>query len=312
MKNQEISVVIPVHNEEVNVGILHQRLTKVLNNIGKSYEIIFIDDGSTDNTYKNLLKLNNVKIIKFRKNFGQTAAWSAGFEHAKGDIIITLDGDLQNDPEDIPLLLKKLDEGYDVVSGWRINRNDNFTKKIFSNMANCLRRVLLKDNIHDAGCSLKAYRKECFEDIDLYGEMHRYIHAILRWKGFKIGEIKVSHHPRIYGKTKYSLARIFKGYIDLLNVLFWKKYSNRPLHLFGGIGILLGTFGFILGIVLLIARQFFNKPLSQSQLPLIAVLFFIVGIQFFISGLISDIMIKSYYGNEKIRKPYSIKEVIEK
>ena len=202
MKELDISIIIPVHNEEDNVTTLHSRLTTTLNSLGKSYEIIFVDDGSTDNTYARLLKLNNTKIIKFRKNFGQTAAWSAGFEHARGKIIITMDGDLQNDPEDIPALLHKLEEGYDVVSGWRIDRHDKFTKKLFSKFGNFFRRILLKDDIHDAGCSLKAYRRECFADFDLYGEMHRFIHAILKWKGFKVGEVKVHHHQRIYGKTK--------------------------------------------------------------------------------------------------------------
>lgn len=312
MKELDISIIIPVHNEEDNVAILHSRLTATLNSLGKSYEIIFVDDGSTDNTYARLLKLNNTKIIKFRKNFGQTAAWSAGFEHALGKIIITMDGDLQNDPEDIPLLLHKLEEGYDVVSGWRINRHDSFAKRFFSKLGNFLRRVLLKDDIHDAGCSLKAYRRECFDDFDLYGEMHRFIHAILKWKGFKVAEVKVRHHPRIHGKTKYGFVRVFKGYLDLLNILFWKKYSARPLHLFGGLGLLFGTLGFLLGVGLLIARQFFGKPLGQSQIPLIAVLLFIVGLQLFLSGLMSDILIKNYYGGRQSRRPYSIEKVIER
>ncbi|MEM4245386.1 MAG: glycosyltransferase family 2 protein [Candidatus Nanoarchaeia archaeon] len=305
----DISIVIPVYNEERNVRILYDEIKKTMDHLGKKYEVIFVDDGSTDNTFNELTKLN-AKVIKFRKNFGQTAALAAGFDHAKGNVIITMDGDLQNDPKDIPLLLTKINEGYDVVSGWRWKRHDTFTKKLASKIANKMRRVLINERIHDSGCSLKAYKKECFHDIDLMGEMHRYLPAILGWKGFKIGEVKVSHRPRSYGKTKYGGGRIVKGFLDLLNVLFWRKYSNRPLHMFGGFGLLLTTCGFLLGIGLLIARQFFHYSLGASQLPLLAVLMAVIGIQFFISGLMADISIKNYYKNG--RKTYSIEKIVEK
>jgi glycosyltransferase involved in cell wall biosynthesis len=305
----DISVVIPVYNEERNVAILYSEIKKVMDSTGKKYEIIFIDDGSADGTFSELAKLN-VKVIKFRKNFGQTAALSAGFSNSKGKVIVTMDGDLQNDPADIPLLLAKIDEGYDVVSGWRWNRHDKLGKKVASRIANRMRTMLINERIHDSGCALKAYRRECFDEIDLMGEMHRYLPAILGWKGFKIGEVKVNHRARSYGRTKYGVTRIVKGFMDLLNVLFWRKYSNRPLHVFGGIGIVMTTLGVIMGFGLLVARQVFGYRLGQSQLPLLAVLMAIIGIQFFISGLMADISVKNYYKNG--RKTYSIEKVVEK
>jgi len=305
----DISVVIPVYNEEENVSILYSEIKKAMDSIGKKYEIIFIDDGSTDRTFEELFK-TKAKIIKFRKNFGQTAALSAGFSHAKGKVIVTMDGDLQNDPADIPVLLAKIDEGYDVVSGWRWKRHDKMGKRIASKIANRLRTYLINERIHDSGCALKAYRRECFDEIDLMGEMHRYLPAILGWKGFKIGEVKVNHRARSYGRTKYGVTRVVKGFMDLINVVFWRKYSNRPLHVFGGIGIVMGTLGVIMGILLLIARQFFGYKLGQSQLPLLAVLMAIIGVQFFISGLMADISVKNYYKNG--RKTYSIEKVVEK
>jgi len=226
----DISIVIPVYNEEENVEILHSELKEVMNKY--NYEIIFVDDGSSDNTFHNLSQINddNLKIIKLRKNFGQTASLSAGFSNAKGKIIVQMDGDLQNDPKDIPKLIENLD-GYDMISGWRYNRNDPLSKKILSKFANSIRGLFIKERIHDSGCSLKAYKRECFEDIDLYGDMHRYIPALLGWKGFRIGEVKVNHRPRKFGKTKYNITRLTRGFLDLMNILFWRKYSERPLYL---------------------------------------------------------------------------------
>ena len=307
----KISVVIPVYNEEQNVSLLHKKLSELLSRMKQKYEIIFVDDGSTDNTFRELSKLKNANVIKFRKNFGQTAAMSAGFREAKGDIIISMDGDLQNNPEDIPRLVNKIQEGYDVVCGWRIQRNDTFTKKLLSRIANTLRRILITEAVHDSGCSLKAYRRECFEDIDLYGEMHRYIPALLGWKGFKITEIKVSHHQRKYGKTKYGYARVAKGLMDLINVLFWRKYSTRPLHLFGGTGLVLSMLGLLLGFGLVVARHFYGYALATSNLPLLAVFLFVIGLQFFISGLMADISVKNYYGTNG-RRNYSIEKIVKK
>jgi len=306
----DLSIVIPVYNEEKNVALLHQSIRNTLDKTDFKYEIIFVDDGSTDNTFNILNNLKKVKIIKFRKNFGQTAAMMAGFENSNGKVIVSLDGDLQNDPSDIPKLLDKLNEGYDVVSGWRYNRQDSFGKKAFSKIANSFRQLLVKDPIHDSGCSLRAYKKECFSDLQLHGEMHRYIPAILAWKGFKLDEVKVNHLPRKYGKTKYNMWRVTKGFMDLINVWFWRKYSNRPLHIFGGFGLILTLFGFVLGISLLILRQFYGMSLGQSQLPLLAVLMVVIGVQFFISGLMADISIKNYYSNG--RRTYSIEKIVEK
>jgi len=307
----DLSIVIPVYNEENNVKILHQKIVDVCNRLGKSYEIIFVDDGSQDKTLENLKRLNNLKIICLRKNCGQTAAMDAGFKEAKGSVIITMDGDLQNDPEDIPKLLDKLDEGYDVVSGWRFERKDPFMKRFISRGANFLRKFFVSDGIHDSGCSLKAYRKECFESVDLYGVMHRFIPAILKWKGFKIAEVKVSHHPRHHGKTKYGWRRIVKGFVDMISVWFWRKYSNRPLHLFGGAGLLLSGLGFVVGVYLFIARLFFGMSLQNRIWPLVSVFMVLAGIQLFVSGILADIAVKNYYSKSKERS-YLVKEIIKK
>src|SRR3989344_3010121 len=305
----DISIVIPVYNEAENVEILHRKLVDVLSKTKKKWEIIFVDDGSRDGTFSKLKKLKTVKVVRHRTNFGQTAAMVSGIKESKGRVIVMMDGDLQNDPEDIPKLLYKMGEGYDVVSGWRANRKDSFSKRYFSKAANLLRGFLVKDPIHDSGCSLKAYKRECFDDLDLYGEMHRYIPALLRWKGFKIGEVKVHHYKRKFGKTKYGFNRVLKGFLDLINVWFWRKYSTRPLHVFGGVGVLLIGFGSLFGLYLIYLRLIGRISLVNSSLPLLAILCVIIGVQFFVSGLLADIAVKSYFriknGNTKI------KEVIE-
>ena len=305
----EYSIVIPVYNEVQNVSELYSRLKSVLSKLKKSYEIIFIDDGSTDNTYKVLEKINDktVKIIKFRKNFGQTAAWDAGFKHAQGNFIITMDGDLQNDPHDIPKLIKKLRESYDVVSGRRVKRKDNFSKKLFSLFSRQLRKFIINDNVHDSGCSLKIYKKECFKDLDLHGEMHRYITEILALRGFKIGEVKVNHLPRKKGKTKYNLIRLPKGFLDLIVIAFWQKYSARPIHLFGGMGILMSLLGVVTGLYLVYLKFAEGISIANRPLLLLAVLLVVLGIQFIIFGLIADILVKMYYSGSK--KNYYIEKI---
>ena len=211
-----LSVVVPLYNEEGNVEELHKKIVEACRALGKPFEIVFIDDGSTDNTNGKCRNLSPLKLITFRKNFGQTAAFDAGIKNSRGEIIVTMDGDLQNDPADIKLLLAKLDEGYDIVSGWRKNRKDPLMKNFSSRLANIARKILIDDGIHDSGCSLKAYRRECFEDVDLFGEMHRFIPALLKVQGFKIAEIPVSHHPRRHGVTKYSWKRGVKGLVDMI------------------------------------------------------------------------------------------------
>ena len=305
----KISIVVPLYNEEGNVEELHKKIVKSCNQLKKGYEIIFVDDGSTDKTVKLVKKLSPLKLIELRKNFGQTAAFDAGFKEAKGEIIITMDGDLQNDPNDIPLLLKKMGEGFDVVSGWRKNRKDSIEKKIFSRSANILRKILLKDSIHDSGCSLKAYKAEALKTIDLYGEMHRFIPAILELDGWKVGEVVVSHHPRIHGTTKYNWKRGLKGFVDMVFIWFWRSYSSRPIHFFGGGGLVLIFLGMLILIWMTIEKLFFNASISERIWPLIGVFIVILGVQFLIFGLLTDIIIKIYYKSND-RMNYSIKNVI--
>lgn len=321
-----LSVVVPLYNEEGNARELHKRikdacqaLTPTLSSSltpalsqngrgGKWYEIIFVDDGSTDGTAKDCAGLTPLKLIRFRKNFGQTAAFDAGIKEAQGEIIITMDGDLQNDPADIKLLLDEMDKGYDVVSGWRWQRKDTFMKKFFSRTANLLRKILIKDNIHDSGCSLKAYKRECFQDVDLFGEMHRFIPAILELQGYRVGEVKVSHHPRVHGKTKYNWKRGLKGFVDMVEIWFWRKYSNRPLHLFGGGGIILSFLGVVILIWMAIAKIFFGASLSEKIWPMVGTFLILVGIQLFVFGLLAGILIKNYYKNRG-NMNYSIREI---
>jgi glycosyltransferase involved in cell wall biosynthesis len=273
------------------------------------YEIIFVDDGSKDKTRAEAMACTPVKLVVFRKNFGQTAAFDAGIKAATGGIIITLDGDLQNDPADIPLLLEKIDAGYDVVSGWRYKRRDPWSKTIPSRIANFLRTCLIHDRIHDSGCSLKAYRRECFNDVDLFGEMHRFIPAILQLEGFRVAEVKVSHHPRLHGVTKYNWKRGMKGFVDMLAIWFWRKYSHRPLHLFGGVGVVLFLLGSAILLWMLALKLYFGASLAERLWPLVGIFFTLVGIQFFISGLLADISVKSYY-QARGRMNYNIREVI--
>lgn len=304
-----LSIIVPLYNEEGNVKELYRRITKACQKIGRSFEIIFIDDGSEDGTVKETENLTPLRLIKFRKNFGQTAALDAGIKQAKGEIIITMDGDLQNDPDDISLLLDKMNEGYDIISGWRWKRKDSLLKKIFSRGANLLRKILVKDHIHDSGCSLKAYKRECFEDIDLFGEMHRFIPAMLQLQGFTVGEVKVNHHPRIHGKTKYNWKRSVKGLTDMVAVWFWRKYANRPLHLFGGGGILFSLLGTLILIWMAIIKIFYGASLSEKIWPLVGLFLILVGIQLFVSGLLADIAVRNYYKSRK-KMNYSIKEII--
>jgi glycosyltransferase involved in cell wall biosynthesis len=310
-----ISVVIPIYNEEENIKELHRRLSDVLPAITENYEILFVDDGSTDSSFAILKELNredkSVKVLKFRRHFRQSAAIAAGFDYSNGDLVITMDGDLQNDPGDIPKLIDELKKGdYDVVCGWRFDRADTKLKILFSKMANRLRRRFTNEDIHDSGCTLRVYKKECTTDLELYGEMHRYIPALLLWKGYKIGEVKVKHHERRHGKTKYSWRRIIKGFLDLIVVIFWQKYSARPIHVFGGLGLLLSVVGGIISLYMVISRLFFGMGLADRPLFLVSIFMIIVGVQFVVTGVLADIMLKVYYG-QKERKPYLVEMVVE-
>lgn len=307
----KISVVVPVYNEAGNVKELHEEIVDVCKKNKYKYEIIFIDDGSNDETVKICKELKPLKLIEFRKNFGQTAAMDAGIKAANNDYIITMDGDRQNDPNDIPAMLNYLiDNDLDVVSGWRKNRKDSFMKKFVSRVANFLRYLIVHDGIHDSGCSLKAYKKECFENINLYGEQHRFIPALLKIKGFNVGEIVVNHRPRTSGVTKYNWKRTIKGFVDMVSVWFWNKYSTRPLHLLGGSGLCFMFLGFICGIWSIVIFASGAKMSNNIFPPLLTVFFVIIGLLLFVFGLMSEIMIKTYYGTT-LDSPYNIKSITE-
>ena len=308
--SMEISVVIPVMNEEGNVAELHREIVETCVAHNYTYEVIFVDDGSSDRTIEIIKGLSPVKLIEFRKNFGQTAAMDAGIKAAQYDYVVTMDGDRQNDPADIPAMLNFIEsEGLDVVSGWRKNRKDSFAKHFVSRGANQLRKLLINDRIHDSGCSLKVYRRACFKGISLYGEMHRFIPAILKIKGFKVGEVVVNHRARTAGVTKYNWRRTLKGLIDMISVWFWNKYSVRPLHLLGGLGISAMILSILAG-----AWTFYQfligQSMSDSAWPLVTMFLFLGGLQLFISGLLADIIIKNYFETTKDHS-YSIARVIE-
>lgn len=312
--NLSISVVIPLLNEEDNLPELYNRLRDILLSYSNS-EIIFIDDGSTDDTFNILLQIHEkdptIKIIRLRRNFGQTAALSAGFDQAHGDVIVTMDGDLQNEPEDIPRLIEKIKEGYDIVCGWRVDRNDPFiSKRIPSKISNWLAHQLTGVDIHDNGCTLKAFRKDVIKNIRLYGELHRYIPGVASWMGVSITEIPVKHNPRIHGKSKYNVSRLLRGILDLVTVKFLISYSTRPMQLFGIPGIISGFFGVLIGVYLSITRFFFSQSIADRPLLLLAVLLTILGIQFFSMGLLGEIIVRTYY-EALDKKIYMSREVIE-
>lgn len=314
----ELSVVVPVLNEEENLRELHFHLTEVLRKLGIKYEVIIVDDGSTDNSlliFEEMVKVDpNLIVIRFRRNFGQTAAISAGFAQASGEVIVTMDGDLQNDPQDIPRLLAKLNEGYDVVSGWRADRKDKFlTRRIPSILANKLICKITGVELHDFGCTLKAYRKEIAKNVRLYGEMHRFIPALASWVGARIVEVKVAHHPRTRGKSKYGLSRTVRVLLDLITVNFLLKFSTRPIQVFGKIGLLSGFIGFLICAYLSIAKIFFpsDQTSLNERMPmlLLGILLIFVGMQFITMGLLGEIIVRTYHESQD--KPvYVIRDII--
>ena len=301
-------MVVPVFNEEENVELLYKETKDALEKLAKDYEIIFVDDGSTDKTYSQLKKLSPLTIIKFRTNSGQSAALDAGIKQARGEIIFTLDGDGQNDPADFSLLYKKLTQGFDVVCGWRHKRKDSFSRRFISYGARVLRLLLVDDRVHDAGCTLRVYRRECFVDLDLYGELHRMIPALLRWRGFRIGEVKVNHRPRIHGRSKYNLTRAVKGFLDMIYIWFWRKYAQRPLHFFGGLGL---AFNFLGGLILALMaylKVFYHYHLSDKIWPLVGFFLIMIGIQLLATGLLAAREVEKdksvrYYISEVIHSP---------
>jgi glycosyltransferase involved in cell wall biosynthesis len=308
----KISVVIPVYNEQDNVGELHERLDRVLD--ASDAEFIFVDDGSSDDTFARLRDIaqrdKRVRVIRFRRNFGQTAALSAGIDHARGEIIVPMDGDLQNDPNDIPRMLAKLDEGYDVVSGWRKNRQDSFQRRLPSIIANRLISWISGVRLHDYGCSLKAYRKDVIEDVRLYGEMHRFVPIYASWQGARVTEMVVEHHARTHGKSKYGFERIIKVVLDMIVVKFLSSYSTKPIYVFGGFGLFalfMSAFTFTWMIYL---KAIGYADFVQTPLPLVTVMFLLVGCLSVLLGLVAELSIRTYYESQD-KRTYSIKAIEE-
>lgn len=299
-----ISLVVPVYNEEENLPLLFDAIHKVMDALDHAWELILVDDGSRDNSLAVLNELvakdsQHVRVVVFRRNFGQTAAIAAGIDHAAGEVVILLDADMQNDPADIPMLLAKLDEGYDVVSGWRKDRKDTYlTRTLPSNAANWLISTVTGVHLHDYGCTLKAYRRDVLTDFRLYGEMHRFIPVFAHAVGARITEIPVHHHPRKYGKAKYGLERTLKVLLDLFTVKFLLDYSRKPIYLFGGTGLSLIIVSTLALLGLLVRRIFWGVPVLTSPFFLIAVMFVIMGFQSILMGLIAELQVRTYYESQ--------------
>jgi dolichol-phosphate mannosyltransferase len=311
----EVSVFLPVYNEEPNLLPLHAKLDEALKALGRSAEIIYVDDGSSDgslNVLRQIAQLDNrVRVVALKRNYGQTAAMAAGIDAAKGDVLIPMDADLQNDPADIVRLLSKMDEGYDVVSGWRKNRQDTLvTRKIPSMIANRLISWIGGVPLHDYGCSLKAYRRESLEDVKLYGEMHRFIPIYAAWAGARVTEIPVTHHPRTMGQSKYGLSRTIKVVFDLITIKFMASYQTKPLYLFGFAGLL--TFGVsLLSALLACLMKFADWPhhadFIQTPLPVMAMVMLVLGIQLFLMGLLAEMLVRTYHESQS-KRIYAVRE----
>lgn len=305
-KKYKVSIFIPVYNEEENLPLLQEKINNALSDGNISYEVIYVDDGSRDNSYNVLAdiaaKNSNVKVVKFRRNYGQTAAMSAGIDAAEGEILIPMDADLQNDPSDIPRLLEKINEGYDVVSGWRKDRKDTFiNRKLPSVIANKLISVISKVSLHDYGCTLKAYKHEVLKDIRLYGELHRFIPVCASWVGARVTEIPVKHHERQFGESKYGINRTLKVVLDLLVIKFLTDYSTKPIYVFGGVAFLsfiLSTLSFMWAIGL---KIFSGVQLDGTPLPIIGAMFFTVSIQLAMMGVLADMVMRTYYESQDKR-----------
>ncbi|WOX56646.1 glycosyltransferase family 2 protein [uncultured Methanoculleus sp.] len=290
----DISIVIPVYNEAENVPLLSRKLRDDLSSLGRTYEVIFIDDGSTDDTFVKLKEVqadgDHIRIIKFRRNFGKAAALNTAFRLVQGEVVITMDGDLQDDSAEIPKFLDKIDEGYDLVSGWKYPRNDPVTKTAPSKIFNRLTCWMTGVNLHDFNCGFKAYKREVTDVLHLYGELHRYTPVLANYYGFKIAEVTVRHHPREFGKSKYGAKRVIKGFLDLITVKFLTSYASRPLHVFGVPGILSLFVGFFIGLYLVILKYLRDIALSERPLLLLSILLILLGLQFFSIGLLGEMI----------------------
>jgi len=312
----ELSVVIPVYNEEENVEPLFREIKGILASLGKSFEIIAVDDGSKDGTFPVLSRLHcaesSLKVVRLKRNFGQTAALAAGLAHADGDIVVLMDGDLQNDPADIPALLAKLDEGNDLVAGWRYNRRDSFfNRRLPSMIANRLISWMTTVKLHDYGCTLKAMRKDVAKGLRLYGEMHRFIPAIAYERGAQVTELKVNHRPRAHGTSKYGISRTLRVILDLLTVKFLSSYSTRPAHIFGPIGVISGLIGFALALYLTVQKLFYDLDIGSRPLLLLAVLLIFIGFQFVTMGLLGEMLARAYHESQD-RPVYVVGEVLRR
>lgn len=310
----DVSIVIPLYNEEESVAQLYAALQETLSQLQCTAEVIVVDDGSTDGSLALLRKIAandaNVRVISLRRNFGQTAAFSAGFDFARGDVIVTMDADLQNDPNDIPLLLEEMAKGYDIVSGWRKDRKDRFwDRRLPSILANRLISNVTDVILHDYGCSLKAYRRDALQQVRLYGEMHRFIPALVSQIGARVTEVPVTHRAREFGSSKYGIGRTVRVVLDLLTVWFLGSYATRPLHVFGGLGLGATGLGILLGIYLTFLKIALGQDIGNRPLLLLAVLLVMVGAQLITMGLIAEMIIRTYH--ESQHKPiYSVREVL--
>jgi glycosyltransferase involved in cell wall biosynthesis len=312
-KLPEISLFLPVLDEEENLRPMHVRIAAALDALGKTAEVIYVDDGSTDNSLKVLRDLadedDRVRVISLRRNYGQTAAMSAGIDAAKGEILIPMDADLQNDPADIARLLEKLDEGFDVVSGWRRNRQDKLiSRKIPSQIANRIISWIGGVHLHDYGCSLKAYRREVIQDVKLYGEMHRFIPIYASWAGARVTEIPVDHHARTMGKSKYGISRTIKVVFDLITIKFMAEYHTKPLYVFGGFGMLAFFISMIAGVWAIVLK-FYGTSFILTPLPIITVVMLAISVQFFLMGLLAELLVRTYHESQD-KAIYAVREKI--
>jgi len=308
----EVSVFLPVYNEEPNLLPLHAKLNDALKTLARSAEIVYVDDGSTDGSLRILREIADldprVRVIALRRNYGQTAAMAAGIDAAQGKVLIPMDADLQNDPADITRLLQKLDEGYDVVSGWRKNRKDKmFTRKIPSMIANRLISWIGGVPLHDYGCSLKAYRRESLQDVRLYGEMHRFIPIYAAWAGARVTEIPVEHHARTMGKSKYGLSRTLKVVFDLMTIKFMASYQTKPIYVFGSFGMLAFAISVLSGLYAVFLKIFHKADFVQTPLPILSIVMFAVGVQFLLMGLLAEMLVRTYHESQA-KTIYAVRE----
>ena len=292
-----ISVVVPVHDEERTVALLFDELQAALEPLDEPWEAVFVDDGSMDGSFAALTRLHNahdnVRVVRLRRNFGKAAALAAGFGQARGDVVVTIDADLQDDPAEIPRLLAKLDEGFDLVSGWKAHRRDPLSRRALSRIFNWVTSRVSGLRLHDMNCGLKAYRAEVVKELRLYGELHRFIPVLAHYRGHRIAELPVNHRPREHGRSRYGVERYLRGFLDLLTVSFIGRYRHRPLHLFGGLGLVLGTIGFVV-LVYLTALKALGHAIGDRPLLTLGVLLVVVGLQFFSLGLISEMLTSQY------------------